>query len=414
MKLGGRRAWLRTCGLLAGLPLAARAQAVLRIAGRVHPDFPAPDAFKSATLWDAPDFLAGWSAARPELPEQHRVFPGKCNVFGQGAHSVAGLFEAGRLSAITVVVLDAGAWFGFVPDAEAKKVAAAKGAQFSAHYRKVAADVQRGLEGIAARAGKRISFIEKGPLKHDALLFQTGDLWTRLTLRDDQLVKLTVARTEADAASPLGTLRRTAKKDVQARFFTSRVSNSANGDRQIAGLPIFLQGYRAYCGVATLAMAMQFLGLRLDTEDYAASAGIKFGSTYQSDIRETADAAASAGGLRMPRTVTFDFAQAKASIDAGFPVIVFRWWRQERDFVHHAFLERFRNDPAAVLPKADMNDRKTWPARSDFAHSSVITGYNIQRGEVIFTESWGERARDRRMRIEEMAATVYQAYYPRL
>ena len=67
-----------------------------------------------------------------------------------------------------------------------------------------------------------------------------------------------------------------------------------------------------------------------------------------------------------------------------------------------------------TLPKPDLNDRKSWPTKESFSHSSLITGYNLARREVIFTESWGERVRNRRMRIEEMEGTSYMAYYPHL
>jgi hypothetical protein len=45
------------------------------------------------------------------------------------------------------------------------------------------------------------------------------------------------------------------------------------------------------------------------------------------------------------------------------------------------------------------------PTRDDFAHSSLITGYNLARREVIF---------NRRMRIEEMEGTGSLAYCPHL
>jgi len=398
---------LRTAALLCAVAMVAGGQPAAL-------DFPAPDVLKSAALWDAPDFLATWNAGRTNAAEEHRTHPGRCQIFGHQAQSVTGLFEGGRLNSVTIVVLDAGAWFGFVPATEAKKVAAAKGPQFIALYKQTAADVERGLAALAGAPGRKVPFIDKGVLKHDVLVFHTGDLWVRLTTRENHLVKLTVTRTEADAGSPLSTARRSAKKDEQARQFASRVNTAANDDRLLEGVPIFLQGDRAYCGVATLAMAMQFLGLRLDTEDYAVGAGIKFGSTWRSSIREVCEATADVGKLRLPRTTQFEFERARANIDGGFPVIVFRWWSQERDFLHHAFAQRFQKDPAATLPKADLNDRRSWPARDDFAHSSVITGYNLQRREVVFTESWGERSRNRRMRIEEMEGTVYLAYYPRL
>jgi hypothetical protein len=403
--------WLRVGALLCAMACAARGQFAMRSAARI---FPAPDALKNAALWDARDFLDGWGTVSANAAEEHRNFAGKCEVFGHAAYSVRGRFEHGRLEAITVTVLDSGAWFGFVPDAEAKKVAAVKGPQFIALCKQTAADVERGLATLAGGAGRKVAFVDKGVLKHDVLIFHTGDLWVRLTERENQLVKFTVTRGEADAISPLSAMRRTGKKDTPAREFASRVSGAPNGDRLLEGVPIFIQGDRAYCAVATLAMAMQFLGLRLDTEDYAGAAGIKFGSTYHSDIRVVFEAAADVAKVKLPRTTQFDFEKARVAIDAGIPVIVFRRWSQERDFLHTAFAQRFQNDPAATLPKPDLNDRKSWPARDDFAHSSLVTGYNLARREVIFTESWGERTRNRRMRIEELEGTAYFAYYPHL
>ena len=377
-------------------------------------DFPAPDALRSSAVWDTPDFFAGWTGPSANRGEEHRTYRGRCQIFGHEAQAVTGLFEGGRLSSITIVVLDAGAWFGFVPEAQAKQVAASKGPQFAALCKQTGIDSERGLAGLAGGAGKKVPFIEKGLLKHEVVLFHTGDLWTRLTVRENQLVKLTVARSEIDATSPLSAMRRTSKKDEQLRQFSARVRSGENGDRLLDGVPIFTQGDRAYCGIATLAMALQFLGLRLDTEDYAGPAGIRFGSTYHSTIREAYDAAAEAAKVRLPRTTQFEFDRARASVEAGLPVVVFRRWSQERDFLHSAFAQRLLKDPTAMLPKADLNDRKTWPTKDDFAHSSIITGYNAVRREVIFTESWGEHARNRRMRVEEMEGTVYLAYYPHL
>jgi len=159
---------------------------------------------------------------------------------------------------------------------------------------------------------------------------------------------------------------------------------------------------------------MRFCGLTLDTEEFAAGAGIRFGSTRKSHIREVYDAAATEAGLSMARTERFDFARARGSIDAGFPVIVFRRWSQERDYVHTMFAKQFAQDSSVQLPRPDANDQKQWPTRDSYAHASVVNGYNAERREVIFTESWSEMARNRRMRFEELERTSYIAYYPRL
>jgi hypothetical protein len=58
-----------------------------------------------------------------------------------------------------------------------------------------------------------------------------------------------------------------------------------------------------------------------------------------------------------------------------------------------------------------MEDRHGWPGKDAPAHASVVHGYNLQKHEVIFSESWGEPTRGRRMRAEELEGTSYYAVY---
>ena len=72
---------------------AARGQTMRTTAA----DFPAPDALKSSAVWDSPGFLAEWSAASVTQGEEHRVYRGRCQIFGHQAQAVTGLFdEIGR------------------------------------------------------------------------------------------------------------------------------------------------------------------------------------------------------------------------------------------------------------------------------------------------------------------------------
>ena len=66
---------------------------------------------------------------------------------------------------------------------------------------------------------------------------------------------------------------------------------------------------------------------------------------------------------------------------------------------------------AGALPEPDDSDKARWPGVGSPAHASVITGYNRQTNEVIFDESWGEHARGKRMRAEELEATSYYVFY---
>jgi hypothetical protein len=371
------------------------------------------DFLTKAATWTSAAFLQSWSPAPPgqERALVCRTFRGTPAIFGVQPQAIQGWFEDGKLTSITVVFLDSGAWFGYVPDAEARSVAQTKGPQFMALYKQVSMAVQIGLEQLATNKG-RTATLGLGLLKTPVRVFRIGDLGARLTLDQDQLVKLSVFTTEDAAGQLLSPERRAMKRDEAARTFATATQTASTGDRIIDTVPVIPQGDRAYCGVSTLAMVMRYLGLGLDTEDYAAAAGIHFGSTVHSKIKETYDAAGETAEVHLPKTTKFDYARAKASIDAGLPAIVFRRWSQERDYLHMNFARNFAINPTLELPKPDLNDQKLWPTKEGFAHASVVNGYNEKRGEVIFTESWGERARNRRMRVEELEATSYLAYYP--
>jgi hypothetical protein len=372
---------------------------------------PATDFLTKSATWTSPEFLAAWSP--PPYGQTHvcRRYRGTPTVFGVQPQAIQGWFEDGRLTSITIVFLDSGAWFGYVPDAQARTVAQTKGPAFVALYKQVSTAVQAGLEQLAGNKGREVT-LGMALLKRPVHIFRHGDLASRLTLEPDQLVKLSIFPNEETAAQLLSPERRALKKDETARTFAAQTQTLPDGDRLIDTVPVIPQGDRAYCGVSTLAMVMRYLGLGLDTEDYAAAAGIHFGSTVRSKIKETYSAAGETAGTHLPLTTKFDFARAKVSIDAGLPVIVFRRWSQERDYLHSAFARNFAANPALELPKPDLNDQKLWPTQEGFAHASVVNGYNERRREVIFTESWGERVRNRRMRIEELEGTSYLAYYP--
>jgi hypothetical protein len=327
--------------------------------------------------------------------------------------SVTGCFEGDRLVSLSIVLLDSGAWFGYVPDDQAKAVEASRGPEFGRLFREAGQKVTKEMEALAGK-GREQPLGTTTWLRQKAQIFQHEGLTFRLTIIPDQLVKLAVFRDPADATSLLIAPRRSPDKQAQVRAFAGAVQRSPSGDTVIDGIPVFPQGDRAYCGVSALAMAMRFCGLTLDTEEFAAGAGIRFGSTRKSHIREVYDAAATEAGLSMARTDRFDFARARTSIDAGFPVIVFRRWSQERDYVHTMFAKHYAADPSAELPRPDATDQKQWPTRDSYAHASIVNGYNAQRREVIFSESWSELARNRRMRFEELERTSYLAYYPRL
>jgi hypothetical protein len=362
--------------------------------------------------WDALT-SDGWTRTSAEGSRIFRTRREPARMFARSVGPVTGYFDNERLTSLSIVFLDSGAWFGFVPDDQAKAAAASRGAEFARQLREVSADVTTQLGRIAASHSEVV--LGATPwLKQNVTIARAGTISARLTIIPDQLVKLSLFRDNEDASHLLDNARRALTKANQTQTFAASVRTTPSGDHLITNIPVFPQGDRAYCGVSALACVMRLCGLTLDTEEFAAAAGIRFGSTRKSHIREVYEAAGKEAALRMFHSTKFEFARAQQTIDAGFPIIVFRRWNQERDFLHSAFARRFASDPGLELPRPDANDQKSWPGRDGYAHASIINGYNTKRRELIFTESWSEATRNRRMRTEEMEATAYLAYYPHL
>jgi hypothetical protein len=370
-------------------------------------------ALTGPAVWDSSALTEGWARTRAEGTRIFRTRADTCHLLGRRAMSVTGCFQNGTLTSFTAVLLDSGAWFGYVPDDQAKAAEASRGAEFTRLFRDVSTDAPLQLGRVFA-SRTDLTLGTTAWLKRKVAIVRTGQIAARLTIIPDQLVKISVFRNGENATELIDGRGHGSDRTSDIREFASRVRDESNGDRVINGVPVFPQGDRAYCGVSTLASVMSFCGLTLDTEDYAAAAGIRFGSTRKSHIREVYDAAGKEAALHMFHSTKFEWNRAQQSIDAGFPVIVFRRWNQERDYLHTAFARRFATDATIELPRADANDQKSWPTRDAYAHASVINGYNAKRREIIFTESWSEMTRNRRMRVEEIEATTYLAYYPRL
>jgi hypothetical protein len=190
------------------------------------------------------------------------------------------------------------------------------------------------------------------------------------------------------------------------------VEELPNGDEIITNIPMFNQGGRGYCAIGTLAMVTQYYGLNLNIDQLAAKAGYKEGDTANAAIIPIYQAAAREAKLRYAHDNGLTFRQAEQAVEKGKPLIVWRYFSRERDAFHERFAKQVAGDPSATLPdpRKDKADRAQWPDKNTGGHASLITGINKKRNEVLFTESWGENNRNRRMRAEEMEATAYAVF----
>ncbi|MCB1208979.1 MAG: hypothetical protein KDK97_06610 [Verrucomicrobiales bacterium] len=325
--------------------------------------------------------------------------------------SISARLIGGRIQSVTVVILDAGDFFGYrgvnLPGGMSAEAATAA---FEAEYAKRRVDWINFLQDLGMASLGEVYPGEKEDFHWRAQAFQHGKVYSRLSSFPRQGLILDLFPSRALASSVLCTL--TPKSSSSAGpDYQSRVAALENGDHRIDSIPMLAQGNRGYCGVAVLAMAGQYLGLQPGAEECAALTGMVYGQVQESDPRELMESMAKAAGLKAERVGAFDMRRAIASINQGLPVIVFRRWSQERDYIHTLHTKRLAKGEDSELPVAGIEDRRSWPGKDALAHASIMNGYHAGRGEVILTESWGQEARNRRMRWEELEGTAYYVIY---
>lgn len=361
-----------------------------------------------SSVWSAQEFQALWRHDREEKPfaltRGYLLNPPW--LAGIPVQAATARFLGGEVDSLSVVILDAGEYFGFA-GANVRGMSAEQARKaFDEEFARYKSRLLVALESMAAKAPVEFQPGERRAFHSKALLFRHGNVWSRVMAVDHQLLMIDFFRSESAARS----LKSSALPPSPATNPLS--THDSEGDHVITGIPMVHQGNRGYCGVATLAMIGQFLGLQPGAEEYAALAGFQYGETKSPDIRELCSRVAQEAGVRATRAERFDFNRARASIDLGLPVLTFRRWSAERDYVHTLYSGRLaRGETGASLPAPTMEDRHAWPGKDAPAHASVVHGYNLQKREVIFSESWGEPTRGRRMRAEELEGTSYYAVY---
>ncbi len=235
--------------------------------------------------------------------------------------------------------------------------------------------------------------------------YALGPIKIRLASEPDLLIVASIL--PADGTKKL--MESTVGRRQQMR---ENVQTLENKDVIIENIPMFDQGTRGYCAIGTLAMITQYYGLNVNIEQLAAKGGYKEGDVSNASVIPIYQAAAKEAKLRMTQGSKFDFRDAMREIERGRPVLVWRYFSYPRNAVHTRFKAAYDADPTATLPdpRKDKTEKSQWPKPADGGHASLITGFNKERDEVLFTESWGEEKRHRRMRAEEMEATCYAVF----
>jgi hypothetical protein len=380
---------------------------------RCNAQEPAPEADLGASLtntnfWHASSLPAGWKTTSTNAQGRTLLLTKPGHAFGAVPEQVQAYYDGPSLSEVTITYLEAGNFFAGQQARDMGSKKAQK--EFQSQFKTLEELLLKELAACFG-PGRRGSVGKSKLLRSRVTEFSTGELVIRLFAEDDQLISLSILAEEAATKKLLTIPEGQAGLIGRRKEVLQNVEKLPNGDVVIRNIPSVDQGGRGYCAMGTLTMLTRYYGLPINIDLVAAKAGYREGDVENADVEAMYLSCAKEAKLRLKVEKDFDFRKAKKFILKGEPVIVGRKFDRVRDDYHTTFAQQFSNNPTARLPKPDRNERARWPSSIAGAHASVITGFNDERDEVIFTESWGEAARNRRMHAEEMEATALRVYY---
>jgi hypothetical protein len=196
----------------------------------------------------------------------------------------------------------------------------------------------------------------------------------------------------------------------------ANIERRPNGDVVISDIPMVDQGPKGYCVPATMERAMRFMGVPADMYILANAGDSGFGGGTSVEVLLD-----NVGKLIRAKSRSFDSWQGEIklkeiarSIDKGIPII---WALYSGD----DFNER------ANKRKESRTSISDWPAWKttidaeataspftpdhDSAHVVLIIGYNPVTNELAFSDSWGERYKERWMSLPELQQVSQGRFY---
>jgi len=364
------------------------------------PGWLVPGDLGTPATWDSPEFRAPWQFPRGNTTTLARAnHPDPPPLCGMPVKLAGAVVSNGDIRSLSLVILDAGMHFGYARTSAG--ITRDSAAEFDRIFIDALTSATGALSGLTGAPGKEAVPGRRNGIGLPSVIFSGNGIHARLIAMPRQSIVLEFFRSAGDTTELFSEIPAT--KDTEPLF---------PDDIGTGTMPMIPQGDRAYCGPAALAMIGHHIGLNLGTESIAGLAGYAYGSSENGDIRKLASLMAREAGLKASRSGRFDPKKAAESFSEGLPVLVFRRWCAERDFIHQTIATRLaEGDLTATLPEPGFSDAESWPDKSAPAHASVIHGYNPVRKEVIFTETWGARSAGKRMRIEELEETAYYAVY---
>jgi hypothetical protein len=377
--------------------------------------------FMDTALWERPaEQVAQQLELRPEsktkTQSSFRSYPDEAyRLFGARPFSAALYAENEKPTALSLVFANKGDLFG------------AKGSG-ELHFEKDEVPkeakemLEKAMQADVVAITTALSKVLGEPIKMrfgEGAARETVDRWDwgphAILLKEKELEYVgleVVTKAFADAG---GTVNKTAETIVRERV-KSNLESRENGDVVIGDLPMVDQGPKGYCAPATMERAMRHLGLSADMYVLAMTGNTSFGGgTSMYALFDGIGQYIRRKGRSFDNwTGEMKIKELAKYIDRGVPVI---WGLSSTQAFNDIANQRTKT-------RAGVTNWTEWKAQMEQAaaesallpdressHVVLIIGYNKETDEIAFSDSWGERYKERWITVGEAEKVSQQRFY---
>ncbi|OAI57316.1 hypothetical protein AYO49_00180 [Verrucomicrobiaceae bacterium SCGC AG-212-N21] len=377
--------------------------------------------FGDAALWASPaaDVASKLGLKREsetKVQSSFRSYPkDEAKLFGAHPYSIALYADEGKVTSISMVFANKGDLFSSKGSAEMhfdKNTPPEEAAKLLATAMKKDIDaVTATLKGTLGEPQKQR--FGDGEARRNVFRWDWRGHSILLSETEGEYVGVQI-ETAAFADSG-GKMKRTPEDIVRARV-KANVETRPGGDVVINDLPMVDQGPKGYCVPATAERAMRYLDVPADMYVLAMAGNTGFGGgTSVSTLLE------GVGRDIKRKGRTFDswrgelkIKEIARHIDKGVPII----WGIYSTKEFNATANKRTSERKTVSDWAAWKAKVTaeaatnsLPPDTEKGHVVLIMGYNKETNEIAFSDSWGERYKERWITIPEGEKISQQSFY---
>ncbi len=212
-----------------------------------------------------------------------------------------------------------------------------------------------------------------------------------------------------------GKVEETGDKVIRARVLAN-LEKRENGDVVVGDLPMVDQGPKGYCVPATAERAMRYLGIPADMYILAnaGESGFGGGTSVEKLLEGVAPQIRSKrrsfdawkGEMKMKEIAKY--------IDKGVPLM---WTLCSTSKFNETANQRTKERKGVTnwaswkTKVTEESANNALPKDKDTAHIVLIIGYNKDTNEIAFSDSWGERYKERWITLPEAEQVSHQNFY---